>query len=352
MKRGTEIEGPEASEVLESNMKKSGLHLEPVPKDHVVSEEFIEALENAGMDAKTIAKIRKVNMKKKMLFGGNVDQIGESSYLVGTPKPVIMDKNTKVGGPWLTEMEKVREPVLSEESKQKIREAILNPKPKTGVEYFPPKYDPFDNDEEWNLPLGINPEPLREALPIIQEIGKALTDDDIYGWIQLYSGRKFFPLKPTVEDVDIEDIAHSLSNMCRFTGHVREFYSVAQHSVLVSYLCGANNALYGLLHDATEAYLVDMPKPIKRLETFSNFREIEGNIMLVIAKKFGLPSVEPPAVKQADIKILATEARDLMAPLHPDWKQPCEPYPFKIEPLPPAEAKKLFMDRYRQLIGA
>ncbi len=175
------------------------------------------------------------------------------------------------------------------------------------------------------------------------------SNDDLHGWIQLYSGRKFFPLNPQVDAIDIEDIAHSLSNMCRFTGHVKSFYSVAQHSVLVSYLCGANNALYGLLHDATEAYLVDMPKPIKRLETFSNFREIEASIMLVIAKKFGLPDVEPPPVKAADIRILATEARDLMSPLHPDWKQPCEPYPFKIEPLSPGEAKKLFMDRYREL---
>ncbi len=231
----------------------------------------------------------------------------------------------------------MKKDVLSEKSRKKIRETILNVTPKTGVEYYP---------------AGMNPEPLREALSLIQEAGQALepqSNDDLHGWIQLYSGRKFFPLKPRVEDVDIQDIAHSLSNMCRFTGHVKEFYSVAQHSVLVSYLCGANNALYGLLHDATEAYLVDMPKPIKRLETFSNFRDIEASIMLVIAKKFGLPDVEPPAVKQADIKILATEARDLMFPLHPDWKQPCEPYPFKIEPLPPAEAKKLFMERYRQL---
>jgi len=174
-------------------------------------------------------------------------------------------------------------------------------------------------------------------------------DEDPHGWIQLYSGRKFYTLKPRVEDIDIEDISHSLSNMCRFTGHVKQFYSVAQHSVLVSHLCGDENALYGLLHDASEAYLVDMPRPIKRLETFSNFRAIEHNIMSIIAKKFGLPDIEPSAVKAADIKILATEARDLMAPLHPDWIQPCEPYPFKIDPLPPAEAKDLFMDRYIEL---
>jgi len=188
------------------------------------------------------------------------------------------------------------------------------------------------HDIEWGTPDPIEPE-----------------DSDPHGWIQLYSGRKFYTLKPRVEDIDIEDISHSLSNMCRFTGHVKQFYSVAQHSVLVSHLCGDDNALYGLLHDASEAYLVDMPRPIKRLETFSNFRAIEHNIMSIIAKKFGLPDIEPSAVKAADIKILATEARDLMAPLHPDWIQPCEPYPFKIDPLPPAEAKDLFMDRYIEL---
>lgn len=170
-----------------------------------------------------------------------------------------------------------------------------------------------------------------------------------HGWIQLYSGRKFYPLDPRPEDVDINDIAHSLAHQCRFTGHVKQFYSVAQHSVLVSYLCGAENALWGLLHDSSEAYLVDVPKPLKRLPLFQAYRDLEHKVQEVICMKFKLSLKEPPAVKDADIQMLATEARDLMSPLHPDWVQPCEPYPFKIEPLGPIEAKKLFLKRYREL---
>lgn len=173
---------------------------------------------------------------------------------------------------------------------------------------------------------------------------------DPSGWIQLYSGRKFYPMDPKVEDIDIEDIAHSLSNMCRFTGHCRSFYSVAQHSVLVSYLVGGH-ALYGLLHDASEAYMVDMPRPIKRLKEMQPFRDMEHKVMQAICKRFNLPEQEPAVVKEADTKMLATEARDLMGPLHPDWNQPVPPLPFKIEPLPPKEAKELFINRYIELTG-
>lgn len=173
---------------------------------------------------------------------------------------------------------------------------------------------------------------------------------DPHGWIQTYSGKKFFPMDPRVEDIELEDIAHALSNTCRFTGHCKKgFYSVAQHSVLVSYICKKENALYGLLHDASEAYLVDLAKPVKKLPEFQIFRDLEAKVMEAVCTKFGLPIVEPKDVKEADTIMLATEARDLMAPLHPDWKQPAKPLPFKIEPINPEEAKKLFLDRYRDL---
>lgn len=173
---------------------------------------------------------------------------------------------------------------------------------------------------------------------------------DPSGWIQLYSGRKFFPMNPDIDAIDINDIAQSLSNMCRFTGHCKSFYSVAQHSVMVSYLVG-EHAMWGLLHDASEAYLVDMPRPIKRLKELQPFRDIENNVMLAICEKFGLSKIEPPIVKDADTRMLATEARDLMSPLHPDWHQPCEPLPFTIITLNPTEAKNLFLNRYRELVG-
>src|SRR5271165_4859950 len=116
------------------------------------------------------------------------------------------------------------------------------------------------------------------------------------GWIQTYTGKKFFPMDPKPEDICIEDIAHSLSMICRFTGHSREFYSVAQHSVYVSELCSEQWMLHGLLHDAEEAYTNDLARPIKRLKEFEFFRRAGENIQLVIRQKFKLYWVEPEEI--------------------------------------------------------
>lgn len=168
-------------------------------------------------------------------------------------------------------------------------------------------------------------------------------------WIQTYSGKKFYPLEPNIMDIDINDIAHSLSMQCRFNGHSSEFYSIAQHSVLVSHVCGRENAMHGLLHDASEYVLGDFASPLKRSGKFQNYKDYEKQLQDLIYIKYGLSTIEPPDVKQADLNMLATEARDLMAPLHPEWAQPCEPLPFKIVPLGPSEAKKLFLDRFNYL---
>lgn len=170
-------------------------------------------------------------------------------------------------------------------------------------------------------------------------------------WIQTYSGRRFNPTNPVVDAIVIQDIAHSLSMQCRFSGHVRKFYSVAQHSVLVSYTCNHEDAFWGLMHDASEAYLVDVPRPLKRSGKFDAYLEFEDRMQKAICKRFGLAEKEPPSVKRADQLLLATEARDLMAPLRSDWVQPCEPLPFKIDPLPQQEAKNLFMKRFFELTG-
>lgn len=171
-------------------------------------------------------------------------------------------------------------------------------------------------------------------------------------WIQTYSGRRFNPTKPYVDAIVIQDIAHSLSMQCRFSGHVKRFYSVAQHSVLVSYICDSADAFWGLMHDATEAYLVDVPRPLKRSGKFDAYLEFEANLQAAICQRFGLPQKEPPSVKKADTILLATEARDLMSSLRSDWIQPCDPLPLKIEPLSPARAKDLFMKRFFELTGA
>ena len=179
------------------------------------------------------------------------------------------------------------------------------------------------------------------------------TDSHAYrpaeAWIQTYSGRRFNPTNPVVDAIVIQDIAHSLSMQCRFSGHVKKFYSVAQHCVNVSYICDSADALWGLMHDASEAYLVDIPSPLKRSGHFESYKQLESQMQKAICQRFGLSETEPPSVKVADIKLLATEARDLMSPLHSDWVQPCEPLPFKIEPLSQQDAKNLFMKRFFEL---
>jgi len=171
-------------------------------------------------------------------------------------------------------------------------------------------------------------------------------------WIQTYSGRRFNPTNPNPDAIVIQDIAHSLSMQCRFTGHTKKFYSVAQHSVLVSHICNEEDALWGLLHDASEAYLIDVPRPLKRSGKFEAYLEYEAQMQRAICKRFGLPYQEPPSVKKADTKLLSTEARDLMSPLHPDWVNRTTPLPFIIDAWDQQKAKDMFMQRFFELIGA
>lgn len=123
-------------------------------------------------------------------------------------------------------------------------------------------------------------------------------------------------LEPNPDVIDIKDIAHALSNQCRFTGHTSTFYSVAEHSVNVSevpILDTLELKLIGLLHDATEAYLVDLPRPIKRFTDLGSiFKKHESNIWEAIALHFGLPFEIPEVVHEADRIVLVTEKRDLM----------------------------------------
>jgi uncharacterized protein len=128
-------------------------------------------------------------------------------------------------------------------------------------------------------------------------------------WIQTFTGKKFYPFAPKVEDVCIEDIAHALSMLCRFGGHVNEFYSVADHSIRVALECNPEYRLLGLLHDASEAYLVDVPRPIK--EQMHLYREVEKAVQMVICERFNLPLVWPDLIHEIDKRMLLTEARQL-----------------------------------------
>jgi len=170
-------------------------------------------------------------------------------------------------------------------------------------------------------------------------------------WIQTYTGKRFSPLEPNHKDICVEDVAHSLAMKCRFSGHTKEFYSVAQHSVLVSLHCNPKDNLWGLLHDASEAYLVDMPTPLKILPEFEWFRKAEDRVQAAVCKAFNLPEEQPESTHYADKVLLYTEKRDLMGAL--DWNQPM-PYPpltDTIVALPPREAKALFLQRYYDIMG-
>ena len=170
-------------------------------------------------------------------------------------------------------------------------------------------------------------------------------------WIQTYTGKKLFPLSPSIEDICIEDIAHALSMLCRFTGHTKRFYSVAEHSILVSHICDAKDSLHGLLHDASEYALQDLPSPLKRSGKFETYKEYEKKLQHLIYERFCLLPEEPESVKRADLLLLATESRDLMSPLHHEWKTQYSPLPFSIIGFAPEIAEQKFLDRFFELLN-
>lgn len=151
--------------------------------------------------------------------------------------------------------------------------------------------------------------------------------------IQTYTGKLFNPLALENEDcgpIDLMDIAHALSHLCRFNGHTKRFYSVGEHSLHVSCVLAQTspeNQAWGLLHDAAEAYLGDMVRPIKK--RMPDFQVIEDRLLQRIAKRFGLPWPIPAVVFDADDIMLATEFRDLMQspPQSPLMMQPIPPLP-------------------------
>ena len=157
-------------------------------------------------------------------------------------------------------------------------------------------------------------------------------------------GNIIHPLHPS--PVCVEEIAHVLSNFCRYGGHCPDFYSVAQHSVLVSYLVSPELALEGLMHDAHEAYFGDWPKPIKN--AVPGLVKVEREVESRVHKALGLRSSMDPAVKQADLLALRMEMQYLWLNMRPDNLDDWAALKL-VTNIPPARARKLFLDRYKEL---
>jgi 5'-deoxynucleotidase YfbR-like HD superfamily hydrolase len=167
-----------------------------------------------------------------------------------------------------------------------------------------------------------------------------------HDFIQTHTGKQFWPFEPKVEDIDIIDIAHSLSNICRYNGHSKNFYSVAEHSILVASALPDHLKLYGLMHDAAEAYFSDIPQPIKKY--LSDIEELENCLMEKICLAFDLPNPMPQEVKQADLAIIADEKEQVMA-VQIDWYNTNfshGPLGVKINFLHPRESKILFLKKF------
>ena len=176
-------------------------------------------------------------------------------------------------------------------------------------------------------------------------------------WIQTYTGRRFDLLNPHVEDVDITDIIQSLANICRFGGHCRQRYTVLEHSVRVAEIVPDEHRLTALLHDAGEAYYGDICRPLKmalhemtKYETRCGpampFQWFLDKIDATIAATFGTTFPLPECVKHADNVLLATEARDLMAPPPEQWVKLPDPLRDVIVPMYPTVAYTRFTEMF------
>lgn len=166
--------------------------------------------------------------------------------------------------------------------------------------------------------------------------------------IMLRSGAWFDFCAPTTSDFTIDDIAHGLANICRYSGQCKRFYSVAEHSLLVSEVARGFE-FEALLHDAAEAFLGDITRPLKQL--LPEFKRIEKDVELAILDRFGVPAPLPPQVKHADLRVLAAEQRQIMPEGTDGWirGQRIEPAAVVVHHLSPTDAKRAFLERFNEL---
>lgn len=176
--------------------------------------------------------------------------------------------------------------------------------------------------------------------------------DHTEAYIETATGGKFHFMAPSEDEVSILDIAHALSNQCRYTGHCARFYSVAEHSVLVASLVPPEWRIAALLHDASEAYLTDVAAPVKPF--LSSYKDIELGIMKVIAKKFKFLWPPVKEIKHADLVALLVEARQLMPSGGEHWREAAlvgELPKIQVACMPPHAARLVFLRVFEELTG-
>lgn len=180
-------------------------------------------------------------------------------------------------------------------------------------------------------------------------------NDAAKAYIATYSGNQFFLLEPRQEDINIFDIAHALALQCRWTGHCKFHYSVAQHSWYCSFIGPQEEAFDRLMHDASEAYMADMSRPLKHFtEAGSVYLKQEAVVQHAIAQRFGFSKVEPPSVKIADNQMLYAERAQIMNYTFDEaqaWIADKDRNDFgvKIESWSPALAEQKFLSRFFDL---
>lgn len=186
------------------------------------------------------------------------------------------------------------------------------------------------------------------AMSLVRALRTGTITTESSGHIRTFTGKYYEFLNPKEEELDIIDIAHALAYQCRFVGMTSKFYSVAEHCVRVSYLCPPEYKLWGLMHDAGEAYCADVSRPFKRMPGMNIYRFYEQLAINAICRRFNLDPKEPKEVKEADMKMLVTEQRDLMNNAVPDFSispvsEPIEPWTL------PEEAERKFLMRFHEL---
>lgn len=168
-------------------------------------------------------------------------------------------------------------------------------------------------------------------------------------WQQTYTNEIIEMNSVDPKAINIEDIAHALSMQCRYAGHIPKFYSVAEHSYWVSVLVPEKYAMWGLMHDAAEAYITDIPTYVK--DCIPGIGILENYLLSCIAIKFNLKSLTMPReVKKVDLRMLMTEKQQFYSKDVRDWEVNAKPYPnITLGCWEPLYAELTFLNRFKEL---